>query len=119
MRNWTFLSAFVIINYFTILSQSTINFEALKVDISSSANIELKAYDSYYPSGIPSSEQPFFIVDWDDNNIDTIHSSNYLMIGSWAISQHLDTMVSHVYTNAGFYDVKVSCFYGVAPNPQF
>jgi len=73
-------------NYFNIFSQTTIKFEALKVDISSSANIELKAYDAFYPTGTPSSEQPYFIVDWDDNNIDTIYSSCYSMIGNWAIS---------------------------------
>ena len=105
-------------NYFNLFSQTTIKFEALKVDISSNANIELKAYDSFYPSGIPNSEQPYFIVDWDDNNIDTISSLSYVWFGNWAISIHLDTMVSHVYVNPGFYDVKVRCFYGVAPNPQ-
>lgn len=104
-------------NYFNIFSQTTIKFEALKVDISSSANIELKAYDAFYPTGTPSSEQPYFIVDWDDNNIDTIYSSCYSMIGNWAISMYLDTMVSHIYTNAGLYDVKVRCYYGVNP-PQ-
>jgi hypothetical protein len=101
-------------NFLHVFSQSTLKFEALKVDISSSANIELKAYDSLYPSGIPSSEQPYFIVDWDDNNIDTISSFSYVGFGSWAIAQHLDTMVSHIYTNSGFYDVKVRCFYGVS-----
>jgi hypothetical protein len=115
MRNWTFLSAFVLINYFTILSQSTINFEALKVDISSSANIELKAYDAMYTLGNPSSEQPYFIVDWDDNSVDTIYCSNntYVLMGNVLVA-HIDTMVTHNYTIPGIYDAKVRCFYGTS-----
>ncbi len=33
-------------NFLHVFSQTTLKFEALKVDISSSANIELKAYDA-------------------------------------------------------------------------
>jgi hypothetical protein len=102
---------------FYCLSQSTLKFEALKVDISSSANIEIKAYSSWYPANNNLNEQPYFIVDWDDNIIDTIVIYSQIGIGNWAIAQHLDTMVSHFYSTPGFYDVKVSCFYGVNP-PQ-
>jgi hypothetical protein len=102
-------------NFLHVFSQTTLKFEALKVDISSSANIELKAYDSLYPSGSPNSEQPYFIVDWDDNSVDTIYCSMNTNILMWnVLAGHIDTMVTHNYTIPGFYDAKVRCFYGTS-----
>jgi hypothetical protein len=52
-----------------------------------------------YTLGNPSSEQPYFIVDWDDNSVDTIYCSMNTNILMWnVLAYHIDTMVTHNYT---------------------
>jgi hypothetical protein len=89
-------------------------YDALRVDISSSANLELKLIDLDSASGIGNGPhyQHFFVVNWGDNTIDTItsHSILSVMSGCCAVNHTYDTMVTHNYLNPGIYESIVSCY---------
>ena len=105
----------ILLSQGSLFSQNFL-FDALRVDISSSANLELKLIDFDSASGTVGTTGPyyqhFFVVNWGDNTIDTVTSNSLLsvMSGCCWVNHTYDTMVTHNYLNPGIYEAIVSCY---------
>jgi uncharacterized repeat protein (TIGR01451 family) len=101
----------ILLSHGSLFSQNFL-FDALRVDISSSANLELKLIDLDSAWSTIPHYQHFFVVNWGDNTIDTVTSHSLLNVlsGNVFVNYTYDTMVTHNYLNPGIYEAIVSCY---------